>query len=182
MFHIRIVLCTALITVPIAALTRAPYTPPGAEAAILRFSWRMSVVAREDCRPRTTQELDALPVHMRTAELCTRDRARYVLITRVDATAPDTLELLRGGVKGDRPLFVLEERTLAPGRHRVAIDLYRLTDNAGELLASLDTVLALEPGEVQLVTLDSEGRRLTVRSSVSHLLPAEPQRSRRPAR
>jgi hypothetical protein len=162
----RIVAASALLTLPIAALARAPYTPPGASDAILRFSWRMSASAREECRPRTQQELDALPVHMRTPDICTRNTDRYTLVIRVDDSAADTLELVRGGVKGDRPIFVLEERRLSTGTHRVGVELLRL-DNAGvaTVVASLDSVLTLRRGGVQLVTLQDDGRTLTVRSS-----------------
>jgi hypothetical protein len=168
MKYVRIIVATAAITLLLAALARAPYTPAGAGEALLRFSWRMSVTARENCRPRTQAELDALPVHMRTPEVCTRDLARYSLITRVDDSPADTLELVRGGVKGDRPLFVLEERTLPAGRHRVQVYLHRTTGTSdSEILASLDTALVLQAGRVQLVMLDTEGRRLTVRSSTA---------------
>lgn len=161
------ILCTAATTVMIAGLARAPYyTPPGAGDAMLRFSWRMSVTARENCRPRTPAELDALPVHMRTPEVCTRDSARYALITTIDDAAPDTVHLLRGGVKGDRPLFVLEERTLPPGRHRVRIELLRMSSAGVEILGEIDEVLTLEEGAIRLITLDLAGR-LVLRSSAA---------------
>jgi hypothetical protein len=162
---VAIVLLTALLTLVIAALARAPYTPPRSDDAILRFSWRMSVSARENCRPRTQAELDALPVHMRTPEECTRDVARYVLVTRIDGLPVDTVELFRGGVKGDRPIFVLTERTLAPGLHRVHVDLERLTGAGTEALAALDTTLAMHAGAVQLIVFDPDSGRLTARSS-----------------
>ena len=165
MKYARIALCTAALTLPIAALARAPYTPPGGAEAGLRFSWRMSVSAKENCRPRTSAELAELPVHMRTPEVCTRDAARYALITRIDDVAADTIQLVRGGVKGDRPLFVLEERTLSPGQYRVRVNLERMTDSGTEVLAALDTLLRMEAGGVQLITLDTEARRLSARSS-----------------
>lgn len=163
---VRIAVCTAALLIFLAALSRAPYTPRGAEAALLRFSWRMSVTARENCRPRTEAELAVLPVHMRTPEVCTGDRATYFLLIRIDSAAPDTVQLSRGGMKGDRPLFVLEERGLTPGRHRVRVGVHRSGETGpDELLASLDTVLTLRPSGVQLVTLGTDGRSLTVASS-----------------
>lgn len=162
----RMILCAVVLTFPIAALARAPYTPPGSGDAILRFSWRMSVSAKENCRLRTQAELDALPVHMRTLEVCTRDDASYLLVSRINGMPADTIHLVRGGVKGDRPLFVLKDRMLPPGRHRVRLELERITDAGTEVLAALDSTLALAEGRVQLVTLDAEARRLTARSSV----------------
>lgn len=166
--RILVVVCTAAIAFLLAAISRAPYTPPGADEAILRFSWRLSVPAQENCRTRTQAELDALPAHMRSPEVCTRDDADYTLITQLDEARPDTVELARGGLKGDRPLFVLEERTLPPGVARVRVDLRRESSASGtSTLASLDTVVSLEPGWVQLVTLDAEGRRLVARASAA---------------
>ena len=49
-------LMTALLVLPIAALSRLPYSPAGAEDAVLRLSWRMSVSAKEQCRTRTQEE------------------------------------------------------------------------------------------------------------------------------
>jgi hypothetical protein len=156
-------LATAALTLPFAALTRAPWTPPGAGDAVLRLSWRMSISARGECRPRTPAELDALPVHMRTPEVCAADTSTYVVITRLDDGPPDTLQLLRGGVKGDRPLFVLEDRRLPPGHYTLGIRLLRLDDDGAEVLTSLDTTLALVSGRIALFTLDAGGRKLIVR-------------------
>jgi hypothetical protein len=165
---VGMMVCTALIAVSIAAASRAPYTPPGADDAVLRLSWRLSVAAREDCRQRTEQELAALPAHMRTPEVCTRDQASYALFTKLNGSAADTVRLRRGGAKGDRPVFVLQERVLPPGRHRVVVELSRTAgDAAPEVLASLDTVLVLERGRVQLVTLAADGRTLMVRSGAA---------------
>ena len=160
---VRILLCTVLLVLPIAALSRAPWIPAGASDAVLRFSWRMSVTGERSCRARTQQELDELPVHMRTPEICTVAAATYLLITRVGDAAADTTPLLRGGVKGDRPLFVLQERAVQPGQQRVSVQLVRVTRGSSAILASLDTVLAMQRWRVQLVTLN-EADRLIVQS------------------
>jgi hypothetical protein len=155
-----VLLASALLTLPIAALSRAPaYSVPGADDALLRLSWRMSASAREQCRPRTQQELDALPVHMRTPDICTSDRADYLLITRIGSGAPDTLPLLRGGAKGDRPLFVLQEMRMAPGEARVFVEVQRSAPGSDvEVIARLDTTLTFVAGGVRLVTMNGGGR------------------------
>jgi len=157
-------LCTALVTIGIAALARAPYAQPDARDARLRFAWRMNLSAGEHCRPRTQAELDQLPVHMRNPTVCTSDAARYALVVKVDSAA-DTIHLVRGGVKGDRPVFVLEDRTIAPGRHHVSVRLVRSSPARDTVLAALDTGLTLRPGWIQLITLDPDGDRLIVRSA-----------------
>jgi hypothetical protein len=75
----------------------------------------------EACRPRTAAELEALPVHMRTAEVCSGKLVAYELIVRVDDERPDTTVFRPAGAKGDRPIFVLHERRLEQGSHRVRI-------------------------------------------------------------
>ena len=123
----------------------------------------MSAPSRERCRTRTAEELAALPAHMRVPEVCEDDVARYLLVTRIGTAPADTAELVRGGAKGDRPLFVHVERTPGAGRHHLAVRLLRLeSDGAEEVLARLDTTVVLEPGRVRLVTLDESGR-LTAR-------------------
>lgn len=163
MRHVAAFAVALAMTVGLAWLARAPFSPPGGEAAVLRLSWRMTVTAKENCRPRTQAELDALPVHMRTPEVCTRDDASYILVSRIDELPPDTSHLIRGGVKGDRPLFVLEDRTLEPGRHRVRIQLERTTAQASELLAAIDSTLMLDAGRVQLISWQEGTDRLRAR-------------------
>jgi len=161
------ILVTALLTLGTAAAARAPYTPAGHEQAWLRFSWRLTISAKEHCRPRTQDELDALPVHMRTPEVCTPDTATYALLTRIDDQPVETKHLARGGVKGDRPLFVLEERALPPGKHHIRVAVERRDDGDDHLIAELDTTLVLERGRVQLITLSPDGRRLEAHSTQS---------------
>ena len=160
--------CSGALVLAIAALSQAPYTPPGSSDAMLRFSWRMNVKAEETCRPRTQAELDGLPVHMRTPEVCTVDSASYAIVLRIDALAPDTIHLIRGGLKGDCPLFVLEDRTLSPGEHHVRVKLVRVARSGVKVLASFDTTLEAAPGTIQLITLDHNGDRLVARSPRAH--------------
>ncbi|HSJ23136.1 MAG TPA: hypothetical protein VK929_00530 [Longimicrobiales bacterium] len=165
MKRVRVFLSAALLTLPIAGLARAPgYSAPGADDAALRFSWRMTVPATEDCRPRSQEELESLPVHMRSPEVCTRDESDFMIVLAVDGSVADTLHLVRGGFKGDRPLIVLEERNLEPGRHSIQLQLIRAAANGSTILAALDTTLLLGPGDVGLVTLDADAGRLHART------------------
>lgn len=161
---LRVALLTAALALPLAALARAPYTPAVAGDAVLRFSWRLSAPAQERCRARTAAELEALPLHMRTPEICERVVARYTLVTATGDARPDTVALEGGGVKGDRPLFVLQERVLPAGPRRVRVELWREgVGGAGGApagrarVAALDTVIDMAPGRVRLVTLEGAG-------------------------
>ena len=142
-------------------LSRAPYTPSAAETGMLRMSWRLRPERVETCRPRTQAELDALPAHMRTPEVCDGGLAAYRLVVRIDDGAPDTMRVLPGGARGDRPLFVLRETPLAPGPHRVLIRFEREhpeREDAPPL--ALDTVLDVVAGRIELITIEPASRRL----------------------
>jgi hypothetical protein len=163
---LRALAFTVVLTLPLAALARAPYTPPGAEGAVLRLAWRSNIQAEQSCRPRTPAELEALPVHMRTPEICTADRASFRLVVRLDDRQADTVPVAPGGAKGDRPVFVLREVTLPPGVHRVRVSFEREANGSAEgHTLRLDTTLVFTAGAIHLVTLDAEARRLVVRSS-----------------
>ena len=159
---------TAALTLGLGWLSRAPFQPAGSDDSLLRLSWRLRPPVMETCRMRTQAELDALPVHMRTPEVCEQRAGAYRLVVRIDTLPPDTTRVQRGGAKGDRPLFVLREVPLASGPHRLHIQ-FEPEDSAGRdpvmRPLALDTVLQLEPGAVALVTLDPEGRTMVVRQS-----------------
>ena len=164
-------LVTALATAALGWLARAPWDPPGHDAAVLRLSWRMRSAGTEVCRPRTQAELEALPAHMRTLELCERQVLSYRLVLQLDDAAPDTLRVLPGGIRRDRPAFVLNEIRIAPAAHRVRV---RFEQDGGSgsgggagLMLAIDTVLHARAGRVELITLDADAARLVHRTAPS---------------
>lgn len=164
---LRIALVSALATAALGGLARAPYDPPHSDQALLRLSWRMRSAGTELCRARTPAELEALPVHMRSPEVCENQVLAYRLVVQVDEAAPDTLRVLPGGVKQDRPAFVLHELLLAPGPHHVRV---RFEEENGAMTASygelaIDTVLNALAGGVELITLEPNAARLIHRSA-----------------
>lgn len=162
-------LITLLMTLAVGWLARAPYQPPDAHNGMLRLSWRMRAPDTETCRIRTQAELDALPVHMRTPEVCESESAVWKLVVQVDSLAADTTRILQGGARHDRPLFVLRELPLEPGAHRVRISFTpekRLSENGSAAPLVFDSVLAIASGEVALVTLERERGTFIVRRSI----------------
>jgi coenzyme F420-reducing hydrogenase delta subunit len=124
------VLCTAALTLAIAGAGEgAVHARRRTRRAALLVAHERA--ARENCRQRTQAELEALPVHMRTPEVCSRDAASYRWSVASGSCRPTRCTLVRGGAKGDRPLFVLEERALPPGLHRVRVDLQRTRRRRG---------------------------------------------------
>lgn len=155
------VLVVVLAALAVGALARAPMDPPGADDAMLRLSWRWRPDAAEICRPRTQAELDALPVHMRAPEVCERERLVHRLIVQLGTGTADTVRVVPGGAKGDRPVYVLRDFPVRPGSHRVRVRLIR--DGVATPVLALDTLLRMEAGTVGLVTIAPDGRQLIIR-------------------
>jgi len=156
--HPLAVLVSALALLALGWLSRAPYTPGAADHGLLRLSWRHVGQPAEVCRQRTQEELDALPVHMRTPEDCQRRRTDYLLVLRVDGGGPDSALILPEGARGDRPVYVLRERPLAPGEHLVEIH-FAPAAGEGDTLTFARTVHA-RPGAIELITTAPDGGTL----------------------
>lgn len=155
-------------------LSRAPYDPPGGATGVLRLSWRLRGEKEEHCRKRTPAELEALPIHMRTPEVCEGRLVAYRLAVRIDdEPAAETL-VAPAGARGDRPIYVLREVPLPPGPHRVRVRFARATSAHADrhTALELDTRIEAEPGAIELITIDPETGRL-VRRAEAHA-PASP--------
>jgi hypothetical protein len=156
----------------IGALSGAPYTADRADYGIVRLAWRARGERVEQCRRLTTEELERLPAHMRQQERCEGRILPYRLHVRVDgARALDEL-VQAAGARHDRPLYVYHELPLEPGTHALAVAFAREGDvpagaheeekgTPGRL--ALDTMVALSPRRILLVTYDDDARRLVVR-------------------
>jgi hypothetical protein len=159
-------------TLAIGALSRAPYTADTTEQGIVLLAWRARGERVEQCRRLTKEELERLPAHMRQEERCEGRILPYRLQVSVDgARAVDEL-VHAAGARHDRPLYVYHELPLEPGTHALAVAFAREGDvpagaheeekgTPGRL--ALDTMVALSPRRILLVTYDDDARRLVVR-------------------
>jgi hypothetical protein len=112
--------------------SRVPYSPPGSDSSMLRLSWRLRGEKKEECRARTPEELAALPVHMRTPEVCTGHLVSYRMTLRIDDAQPIVKTFLPAGAKGDRPIFVMFDQPLTPGEHTIGIEFAPIEDDADD--------------------------------------------------
>ena len=158
-----------LLTVATAALSRIPatFTPP-TEAA-LRLSWRVEGAVVENCRQPTSEELAELPVHMRNPRACIGQIAPYLLSVRIDGAVLVTDTLEAAGARGDRPLTVLRDFSVAAGSHDLQVAFEALLPQGAVVAEGSVTGLAwagtvtLEPRDVALLTLDGSGGALELR-------------------
>lgn len=165
----------AVVTVAIGLGSRAPYSPPGSDTSVLRLSWRLRGDKNEECRPRTAEELAALPAHMRSPEVCEGHLVSYLLTLRIDGAPPVTRTFVPAGAKGDRPIFVMHDYGLEPGEHMIGITFRPIDEGGdegegdgegeGEAVAPLEfrSRITVASGEIVLITMSEDARTLVMR-------------------
>lgn len=157
------VLVSAAATLLIGWGSRATYQARDNDTALLRLSWRMRGERIQQCRDRTQAELAALPVHMRTPQICESRPIPYRVILAIDEGPADTTVVLPAGAKHDRPVYVLRDSTMLPGRHRIRV-VFERTDSAATA-RFLDQSIRFQPGHIELITMSDDARALIHRSA-----------------
>ena len=149
-------LVTLGMAVGVAASSRIPYAQPGHDIALLRLSWRYRGEKIQSCRRLSQKELDALPIHMRTPEVCTTRLLQYQLQLQVDDAQPDVLRFQPAGAKGDRPIFVYYGKALNPGVHRVRVEFAPVGEpDAQKHALRYEGDLTARRGYVNLISLEN---------------------------
>jgi hypothetical protein len=155
-----LLLVTAVLLV---VLSGVPYNLTDGAQGMIRLSWRYRIAATQECRTRTQEELDALPVHMRTPEVCERGIPSYRMSLWVDGNSIFEDVVRPAGAAGDRPLYVHRDHGVPPGEHRIEVRFFPLLGgDVGGGGLSLDRTVTISPGEVVLVTHDPNTDRLEV--------------------
>jgi hypothetical protein len=116
---------TALGLILLALVSAAPLPFNTPEAARLRLSWTARPQRIEICRTLSAEELAARPEHMRQRVECDGRFASYTLRVEVDDRAVGESIVRGGGLRHDRPIFLLREYELPPGTHRMRISFTR---------------------------------------------------------
>lgn len=134
----RSAIAIAVTGVALVLLARASATPlpfHSAPSARLRLSWSARPERIGVCRTLSAAELAQRAEHMRQRVECEGRFATYVL--RVDVDGVVALEdVVRGaGLRSDRPLYLLREIELAPGRHAVHVTFTRREKTDGDAAA-----------------------------------------------
>ncbi len=149
------ILLAAIALTGMAALSHVPFDTDRDEHALIRFSWRTRGKAEEHCRKRTQAELDALPIHMRTPEVCTGRIASYELAVEVDEQHLPRRTLRAAGAHADRPIYVFQEIPITPGSHHIEAEFYS-TAHPHEHRLKYEKDVTVQGGDILLITYDDE--------------------------
>lgn len=144
----------------LGAASRIPVALGDPDAGHVRLSWRLDGEFVEVCQERTAEELERLPVHMRSAAACEGRGTPWLLVVELDGTERVRRIVEPGGARGDRPVAVIEELPVETGMHRVELRFAPTDPRAVSDPLVYDDVMELGSGEVALITLDREARRL----------------------
>lgn len=130
--------------------------------SVLRLSW--SHVGEQITRQLTQDELDALPIHMRPPDgIAESISVPYRLVVGIDGTARLDEIIQPGGVKGDRPMYVLKNLELSPGNYDVSIQFYPAEDFPNAIVYKMNRQVQLDAGQIRLVDLEAGQAELILR-------------------
>lgn len=104
----------------VAFLSRVP-SEFGAADALIRLSWRAEGASVEACRVRTAEELEALPVHMRSPRDCTRTPVPFALHVSVGGRPIVRDTVFPRGARGDQPVYVFRDLPIEAGRSALSV-------------------------------------------------------------
>jgi hypothetical protein len=132
-------------TVGLAALSRAEWRAHRGTSATLRLTWSARPERIETCRRLGAAELAERPVHMRQEVVCEGTTATYRLrVWRGDDLVEDAV-LRGGGLRNDRPMYLLRDYDLPPGGHRLRVEVRRVEVNVEDTVAATaDAGLSLD--------------------------------------
>jgi hypothetical protein len=116
---------TALALFLLVLASAAPLPFNTSEAARLRLSWTARPQRIEVCRTLSAEELAALPEHMRQRVECDGRFASYTLRVEMADRALGESVIRGGGLRHDRPIFLLREYEVPPGTYRMRITFTR---------------------------------------------------------
>jgi|GEM_PF-790721 hypothetical protein len=95
------------------------------DATRIRLSWSARPERIETCRALTAEEIAKEPPHMRRRVECTGTFATYLLHVASDGRVIDERIVKGGGLRNDRPMYLLADYDLAAGERRIRVTFTR---------------------------------------------------------
>lgn len=115
------VVVTGALTAGLVGLSAAPVATPNASTSRVRLSWRARPERIEVCRTLSQKELEEREEHMRQRVECTGRSATYLLQVESDGVVLHESVAVGGGLRNDRPLFILRDIDIPAGTHRLRV-------------------------------------------------------------
>lgn len=150
---------TGLLAWALAASSAATVPWHESGAAELRLSWSARPERIESCRRLSDDELAARPAHMRQRVECEGRSATYVLHVTVDGAVLDSAVISGGGLRKDRPIFLLRDYAIAPGERDVRVVFSRREAGAARDSAEVDDDAPAGDDREAREALQRRGRR-----------------------
>ena len=116
---------TALVLGLIVRASAAPLSLRDSATARVRLSWSARPERIEVCRRLSAAELAQVAEHMRQRVECEGRFATYALRVESDGRVLGETTVHGAGLRHDRPLYLLREYDVAPGRHHVRVSFTR---------------------------------------------------------
>lgn len=167
------IVCGAAALIALVRASTASIVVHESDDAVLRLAWSARPERIEECRPRSAQELAALPAHMRQPLVCEGVAAQYRLTVRREGAIVADQVVRGGGLRHDRRLYVFHEIAVPPGEIALDVRFDRLdpatpnpSANSAQNASAVPPHLAFEqrvrvrPRDVVLVTYDPQRRML----------------------
>ena len=154
---------TCVLLLGLVSVSAAPVALHRSEASRLRLSWSARPERIESCRTLSERELEQREEHMRQRVECEGRFATYLLRVDADGRRLHESVVRGGGLRNDRPIFLLREMDLPPGEHHIHIAFARReqTDNDAAAFAQVsktDADTGLFAGRAEREAVEHERR------------------------
>lgn len=125
-------LTAAAVLTGVAWGSAVPLHHHDAHSAYLRLSWSARPERIEVCRTLSDEELSKQAEHMRQRMVCDGTFATYALRVEVDGQMLGESVIRGGGLRHDRPMYLLRDYAVTPGSHRFRVSVTR-REQAGDV-------------------------------------------------
>ena len=134
------------------------------DSGILRLSWRLTGQNIKICEDRTEDQLNNIPAHMRTQQICVQKPIDYQLLVSINGESKISEVIKAGGLHGDRPIYVNHDIKLPNGNHQVQIHFEPLDDSLSDgLKLEYSSEISIKNNEIVLIHLPQGQKNLAIK-------------------
>lgn len=134
------------------------------DSGILRLSWRLTGQNIKICEDRTQDQLNNIPAHMRTQQICIQKPIDYQLLVSINGESKINEIIKAGGLHGDRPIYVHRDIKLHSGNHQVQIHFEPLDDSLSEgIKLEYSSEININNNQIILIHLPQGQKNLVIK-------------------